>query len=223
MGGNMLKGGKGGQKSGGNVKKVFVGGLPKEPNEQAIRDFFSQYGNISELKMIQDENGLSKGYCFVTFEDVASAKMALENAEGNIVDGKWVDVKPSEAEGPKPGDWYCPNCGDLVFAKRSSCNMCGYSGGGGRPALTGAQATPKGSKPGDWICKNCSNVNFSNRTECNKCAAPKPEDVQRVGMKPGDWTCPGCGDLVFASKNACKMCGTPKPSGMGGMGRFSPY
>ena len=29
---------------------------------------------------------------------------------------------PAEA---RPGDWICPNCGDLVFASKSACTMCG--------------------------------------------------------------------------------------------------
>merc|ERR1712194_233094 len=27
--------------------------------------------------------------------------------------------------GMKPGDWSCPTCGDLVFASKSACKMCG--------------------------------------------------------------------------------------------------
>merc|ERR1712039_213033 len=25
----------------------------------------------------------------------------------------------------KPGDWICPSCGDLVFASKNTCKMCG--------------------------------------------------------------------------------------------------
>merc|ERR1719436_1088404 len=31
----------------------------------------------------------------------------------------------------KPGDWICPNCGDLVFARRTECKMCGTPNPGG--------------------------------------------------------------------------------------------
>merc|ERR1719444_655017 len=27
-------------------------------------------------------------------------------------------------QAPKPGDWYCPNCQDLQFARNSVCRLC---------------------------------------------------------------------------------------------------
>merc|ERR1719188_2716621 len=79
---------------GGNMKKLFVGGLSKQPNEQSIRDYFSMFGTLTEVKMLLDDNGFSKGYCFITFENTDASKMVLENYEHNIIDGRWVDVKP---------------------------------------------------------------------------------------------------------------------------------
>jgi len=202
---------------GGNTKKLFVGGLPKEPNEQSIRDYFSMYGTVTEVKMLLDSQGYSKGYCFVTFDSMEASKMVLDNYEHNIIDGRWVDVKPSDpGGGAKPGDWYCPMCGDLVFAKKSSCSMCGYTGAG-----IPASASPgRGGKPGDWVCPSCNDLVFSYRDKCNKCGAEKQDNVQRIGTKPGDWSCPHCGDLVFGSKSHCKMCGTAKPDDEGDAGSY---
>eukprot|EP00428_Durinskia_dybowskii_P051977 CAMPEP_0170327590 /NCGR_PEP_ID=MMETSP0116_2-20130129/64688_1 /TAXON_ID=400756 /ORGANISM="Durinskia baltica, Strain CSIRO CS-38" /LENGTH=193 /DNA_ID=CAMNT_0010580679 /DNA_START=9 /DNA_END=586 /DNA_ORIENTATION=- len=159
-GGKGSKGGKvKGPKAGtqGNIRKLFVGGLTKQTGEQAIKDFFSQFGAIKELKMINDDAGISKGYCFVTFEDIGSSKLALDNYESNIIGGKWVDVKPSEWDGPKPGDWYCPNCGDVVFAKRDKCNMCGFHAGG--MAQQSVQRVT--ARPGDWNCPSCGDLVFA--------------------------------------------------------------
>lgn len=211
---------------GGNIKKLFVGGLPKQPNEKSIRDYFSMFGTVTEIKMLLDDQGFSKGYCFVSFDSTDASKMVLDNYENNIIDGKWVDVKPSDpGDSAKPGDWYCPMCGDLVFAKRNSCNMCGYSGVG-MPAMMsdGANKTssPRSGKPGDWVCPNCNDLVFSYRDKCNKCGTAKSDGVQRVGIKPGDWNCPHCGDLVFASKSACKMCGTAKPEALEDEGGYGP-
>lgn len=119
----------------------------------------------------------------------------------------------------KPGDWICSNCGDLVFASRDACKLCGTpkdensqvvgeeAEGGGAPAAPSQNAK---ARPGDWICSECNHLNFSRNETCNKCGASSAGS-KRLQAKPGDWICPSCGDLVFASKSACKMCGAEKP------------
>lgn len=207
------------------TQKVFVGGLPKVVSEDTIRDYFSQFGNILEVKMMYGDAGESKGYCFVTFETLEEAKKVYANYDHNMIEGKWVDCKPSSGQtggggpagagGSKPGDWWCPMCGDLVFAWRTACNSCGF-GGSGAPAAAGSSGSAgstsgQGGKPGDWICAGCQNLVFSHRSTCSKCGQAKGKGTERIGVKQGDWTCPNCGDLVFASKSACSLCHTPKP------------
>lgn len=246
-GGLATGGGKGGKKGGSkgavDSPKVFVGGLPKIIHEETVREYFSMFGTILDIKMMISETGDSKGYCFVTFSSAAEAQKVYDNYDSNMIDGKWVDCKPASGTQQervpgqaKPGDWWCPLCGDLVFAWRNSCNSCGYAGL--PPALPviagllgGAAGTAKGDrgglaqptnlaagKPGDWLCPTCSNVCFSHRPSCNKCGTPKDTGAERIGVKHGDWTCPNCGDLVFASKSVCSLCQTPKPAGADGSG-----
>jgi len=188
------------------TKKIFVGNLPKVPDEENIREYFSSFGDVEEVKMMYNEKGDSKGFCFVTFESTEPAKFVFENYEHNVIDGQWVDCKlPDGGKNGIAGDWLCPVCGDLVFSWRSSCNMCGFGGTPGSPAA------PNGGKPGDWICHNCGDLVFSYREKCNKCGTAKHQGTTRLGVKKGDWTCPCCGDLVFATKAHCSLCGTPKP------------
>merc|ERR1712039_882100 len=90
MGGKGM-GGKGkqaavGHKKPTDPKKMFVGGLPKvPPSEASITEYFSQFGEISDVKMMTNEDGSSKGYCFVTFVDEASAEAVYKNHENNMV------------------------------------------------------------------------------------------------------------------------------------------
>mmetsp|Transcript_37745 Transcript_37745/g.68790 ORF Transcript_37745/g.68790 Transcript_37745/m.68790 type:complete len:271 (-) Transcript_37745:69-881(-) len=136
-------------------------------------------------------------------------------------------IMPAMGKGAKPGDWMCPSCGDLVFARRDTCKMCGFSrGGGGGGGGGGKQSN---AKPGDWMCSACGALVFSYKKQCHNCGAEKDAGTALMGVKKGDWTCPSCGDLVFGKKNICSMCGTPKPAeyyqdtgGMGSM-RSNPY
>lgn len=84
--------------------------------------------------------------------------------------------------GRRPGDWDCPNCGDVCYATRSECRKCKTS----KPEhLAGAAPAPfrapmngglgPSRRAGDWDCPQCGDVQYASRTECRKCRTPKPE------------------------------------------------
>eukprot|EP00746_Dinoflagellata_sp_MGD_P004127 gnl/MRDRNA2_/MRDRNA2_107986_c0_seq1.p1 gnl/MRDRNA2_/MRDRNA2_107986_c0~~gnl/MRDRNA2_/MRDRNA2_107986_c0_seq1.p1 ORF type:complete len:415 (-),score=64.20 gnl/MRDRNA2_/MRDRNA2_107986_c0_seq1:84-1328(-) len=147
----------------------------------------------------------------------------------------------SNGQEGKPGDWTCPNCGDLVFARNDACRQCGmsrhmtvsrhggggYGGGksggdygGGYTVRAGKGVSSKGSngesmKPGDWICPDCGDLVFGKHDACRQCGAPKPNVASNGQVsKPGDWVCAECGDVVFSKNASCRQCGAPKPDGM---------
>ncbi|EEB91729.1 hypothetical protein MPER_09865, partial [Moniliophthora perniciosa FA553] len=47
-------------------------------NEARSENLFRQYGPVKEVRLATEENGVSKGYAFVEFEDVKDAQAALE-------------------------------------------------------------------------------------------------------------------------------------------------
>eukprot|EP00929_Paragymnodinium_shiwhaense_P086449 TRINITY_DN4696_c0_g1_i1.p1 TRINITY_DN4696_c0_g1~~TRINITY_DN4696_c0_g1_i1.p1 ORF type:complete len:612 (-),score=98.74 TRINITY_DN4696_c0_g1_i1:372-2207(-) len=139
------------------------------------------------------------------------------------------------ARNMKPGDWECPRCGDLQFARNSECRKCGEPAPADRDSSrVGGAPMPAAGRPGDWNCPNCADLVFASKAQCRKCGTPKPEGAgagayapPRGGGagppgargQPGDWTCPDCGDLVFASKPCCRRCGRTPPEGTGTGGK----
>ncbi|XP_041118654.1 protein boule-like isoform X2 [Polyodon spathula] len=61
--------------------RIFVGGIDFKTNENDLRKFFSHYGVVKEVKIVNDRAGVSKGYGFVTFETQEDAQNILQEAD----------------------------------------------------------------------------------------------------------------------------------------------
>lgn len=74
------------------LTKLFVGGIPYDTDDDSLREFFIQYGEIKEAVVIRDRDTLkSKGYGFVTFFDKDCAEKACVNRRP-VIDGRTANV-----------------------------------------------------------------------------------------------------------------------------------
>ncbi|KAJ4848373.1 hypothetical protein Tsubulata_020440 [Turnera subulata] len=107
----------------------------------------------------------------------------------------------------KRGDWMCPKCDFMNFARNLRCLNCNEEG----PKKVGGDDVVM--KKGDWICPECSFMNFSRNFKCLKCKAEGPlrAGVNDQEMKKGDWNCSKCGFMNFANKKACLRCRETRP------------
>ena len=75
------------------VQQVYVGNLSYRVRERELRDYFSDFGDIDQIKIIKNRNtGRSKGFGFVTFASGSGAKKALD-AHGTDFEGRALVVR----------------------------------------------------------------------------------------------------------------------------------
>ncbi|KAF4690815.1 hypothetical protein FOZ60_016788 [Perkinsus olseni] len=75
--------------------KVFIGGLPASADEDSLTDMLGQYGNIVDCNVMFDRGtGRNRGFGYATFSTPAEANAACRGGDSNVMDGKWVEVKP---------------------------------------------------------------------------------------------------------------------------------
>ncbi|XP_035731404.1 RNA-binding protein Musashi homolog Rbp6-like isoform X3 [Vespa mandarinia] len=74
-------------------KKMFIGGLSWQTSPEGLREYFTKYGDITEVMVMKDPTTRrSRGFGFITFADPASVDKVL--AQGNHeLDGKKIDPK----------------------------------------------------------------------------------------------------------------------------------
>jgi len=133
----------------------------------------------------------------------------------------------------RAGDWFCPSCKDLQFARNVVCRRCGtpcpspgggcqpqmglgamaYGGGGGgysAPAYGGGGAAYGGGGAaygGSGAAYGGGGAAYGGGGG----AAYGGGGGGGLEMRPGDWVCPHCHDHVFAKNDACRRCSTPRP------------
>jgi len=85
-----------------NPKKLFIGNLPYSTTEDQLRDLFSQFGEITDLKLITDRmSGRSRGIAFVEYTIEEDAGKAIEATNNTEVDGRTIIVNVARPSKPR--------------------------------------------------------------------------------------------------------------------------
>lgn len=115
-------------------RKLFLGGLGSDANEDDLRSDFGKFGELEDVQMPYAD-GKHKGFAFITFKDAGDCSAAAKEHHQREYHGREISARvvvprsdPSHPKGnneAKPGDWPCPNCGANVFASKMNCFKCG--------------------------------------------------------------------------------------------------
>ncbi|KAL6637712.1 hypothetical protein ACP70R_025284 [Stipagrostis hirtigluma subsp. patula] len=109
----------------------------------------------------------------------------------------------------KQGDWNCPKCDFLNFAKNIKCLRCNGEFQE-RYQLLHEDQEHLPLKKGDWICKKCNFLNFAKNTRCLQCHE-KP--TNRL-LNPGEWECVSCNYVNFKRNAFCLKCSWKRPKSL---------
>lgn len=73
-------------------KTLFVGRISYETTEKQLQQEFEVYGPIRNVRLVEDEDGKSRGYAFIEYERESDLKAAYKQADGKKIDGRRVVV-----------------------------------------------------------------------------------------------------------------------------------
>ncbi|KAB2620064.1 hypothetical protein D8674_037024 [Pyrus ussuriensis x Pyrus communis] len=106
----------------------------------------------------------------------------------------------------KPGDWLCPKCNFLNFARNIKCLRCDDFSQERQTRLREDQDHLP-LKKGDWICDKCHFLNFAKNGRCLQCKEKPPKRQ----INPGEWECDSCNYINFKRNMVCLKCDHKRP------------
>lgn len=83
-------------------RSVFVGNIPYEATEEALKEIFAQAGPVVSFRLVYDrETGKPKGYGFCEYQDLETAQSALRNLNNTDFNGRPLRVGVAAGESNK--------------------------------------------------------------------------------------------------------------------------
>lgn len=75
---------------------VYIKNLEDEVDEDALSELFAKYGNITSTMVRRDDEGKSRGFGFINFEDHNAARQAVEELHDTDLNGKKLYVSRAQ-------------------------------------------------------------------------------------------------------------------------------
>ena len=83
--------------------RIYVGNLSYSATEEKVRQTFSEFGEVTSVRMINDrETGRFRGFAFVEMATPEAKEAAIKGLDGQEVDGRQLRVNEAQ-EKPSGG------------------------------------------------------------------------------------------------------------------------
>lgn len=83
-------------------KKIYVGNLSYQMDDQTLGDIFAAFGTVESAKIIMDrDSGRSKGFAFVEMASETDAATAIEKLNGSEQLGRAMNVSEAKPMAPR--------------------------------------------------------------------------------------------------------------------------
>lgn len=113
--------------------KLFIGGLSYDTDDDSLRDYFSQFGDVTDyIVMKHNDSGRSRGFGFVTYADENGLEECLKGNPHNL-DGREVRAdrpRPRGGDGGGGGGGGYGGGRSGGYSDRRGGGGGGYGGGG---------------------------------------------------------------------------------------------
>ena len=87
--------------------RIYIGNLSYDTTEESLTNAFSKFANVVKVNIPRKENGKSRGFGFVEFQNLDDAQKAINEMDGKELDGRTVNVglsKPRDGRPPRDRD-----------------------------------------------------------------------------------------------------------------------
>src|SRR6476659_11473371 len=82
---------------------IYVSNLSFNVQDVDLREFFTEYGEVSSAKVITDKfTGKSRGFGFVEMPDTEAAQKAITELDNGVVEGRTIRVMEAKPKEEKP-------------------------------------------------------------------------------------------------------------------------
>jgi RNA recognition motif-containing protein len=81
---------------------IYVGNLSYDMSEDALREAFAEYGDVSSAKILSDrETGRSRGFGFVEMPNQSEGEAAIAQLNGKEIGGRALRVNEARPREPR--------------------------------------------------------------------------------------------------------------------------